>query len=312
MVYICYDSSNGMPQNSAVSFDQDSDRFIYIATQEGVVKFDGLNFEVFDRTNLKGLPSNLIRDIKAVQKDKIFVATSKGLVLYDRKAGIVNEFRNIGGVNHPDVISISYSSARNKLFGISNGKSLFSYSDSEGFDFIGNSEYPEFKYMQKVLVTKSDDVFVAGRDGVYFIDKTGGMTRVEEIDDSIQALAENREGYVFAGGKNGVYRIRNRKYIASLSEETGSEIKDVTALFTDSFNTLLIGMAGSGLYSYSGNSLKKINVNNTLNSEKIVSIYEDVENNLWIGTLSKGFCFAKQRRTEETFLRNELIMGITE
>ena len=109
LVYICYDSSNGMPQNSAVSFDQDSDRFIYIATQEGVVKFDGLNFEVFDRTNLKGLPSNLIRDIKAVQKDKIFVATSKGLVLYDRKAGIVKEFKNIGGVNHPDVTSISYS-----------------------------------------------------------------------------------------------------------------------------------------------------------------------------------------------------------
>ena len=46
-----YDVDNGFPQANANSLAQDKDGFLWIATQIGVVRFDGKNYEVYNRKN---------------------------------------------------------------------------------------------------------------------------------------------------------------------------------------------------------------------------------------------------------------------
>src|SRR5688572_25973535 len=48
-----YTSENGLPQNSVKDIAADSDGFIWLATEDGLVRFDGRHFKIFNSTQLK-------------------------------------------------------------------------------------------------------------------------------------------------------------------------------------------------------------------------------------------------------------------
>jgi len=43
-----YTSKNGLPQNSIRSMVLDKDRFLWMATESGLVRFDGYDFDLYD------------------------------------------------------------------------------------------------------------------------------------------------------------------------------------------------------------------------------------------------------------------------
>src|SRR5512135_2711164 len=57
-VHQIWTANDGLPQNSAASIRQTRDGYVWFATQEGLARFDGVEFTVFDRTNTKELPSS--------------------------------------------------------------------------------------------------------------------------------------------------------------------------------------------------------------------------------------------------------------
>lgn len=83
-----YTNDNGLPQNSVGSIAQDTKGFVWVATQDGLARFDGHRFYTFDRSNL-GVASNrfafmqpsLIADqdgapkkLRAVSRNKVIYA----------------------------------------------------------------------------------------------------------------------------------------------------------------------------------------------------------------------------------------------
>jgi len=57
-VHQIWTANDGLPQNSASSIKQTRDGYIWFSTQDGLARFDGVDFTVFDRTNTKELPSS--------------------------------------------------------------------------------------------------------------------------------------------------------------------------------------------------------------------------------------------------------------
>ena len=54
----CWQTEDGLPQNSVLSIAQTPDGYLWLATFDGLARFDGVRFTVFDTSNLPGLPSN--------------------------------------------------------------------------------------------------------------------------------------------------------------------------------------------------------------------------------------------------------------
>src|SRR3982074_637526 len=54
-------TESGLPQNTIHRITQGKDGYIWIATEEGLARFDGIKFTVFDKQNTPQLPSNNIR-----------------------------------------------------------------------------------------------------------------------------------------------------------------------------------------------------------------------------------------------------------
>src|SRR4051812_17032634 len=53
-----FTTDNGLPQNGVRGITQTPDGYLWFTTFDGLVRFDGVKFTVFDKNNSKGIFSN--------------------------------------------------------------------------------------------------------------------------------------------------------------------------------------------------------------------------------------------------------------
>ena len=66
-----------------MSISQDPIGYIWVGTQNGLARFDGLHFEIFDRRNSDGAdPTNAHASLRD-QRGRLWFATPAGLTVYE-------------------------------------------------------------------------------------------------------------------------------------------------------------------------------------------------------------------------------------
>src|ERR671917_208667 len=73
-------TEQGLPQNTVHAVVQAPDGYIWVATEEGLARFDGISFKVFDRQNTPQLKSNDIRSLFHSGKGDMWISTPAGLL----------------------------------------------------------------------------------------------------------------------------------------------------------------------------------------------------------------------------------------
>src|SRR6267143_4725248 len=73
-------TENGLPQNTVHSITQARDGYVWLATEEGLARFDGINFAVFDKQNTPQLKSNDVRVLLADRQGALWIGTADGLI----------------------------------------------------------------------------------------------------------------------------------------------------------------------------------------------------------------------------------------
>src|ERR1044071_2686420 len=73
-------TENGLPQNTVHAIAQTSDGYIWIGTEEGLARFDGVKFTVFDKQNTPEIKSNYIRSLLADRQGALWIGTAQGLL----------------------------------------------------------------------------------------------------------------------------------------------------------------------------------------------------------------------------------------
>ena len=100
-----WETDDGLPQNSVTSIAQTSDGFLWLGTFAGLVRFDGVEFDVFDKFNTAGLSSSSVTAMLADSRGRLWVGTDNGISL---KQG--NRWRSFGRTNGwPDAQVLSFA-----------------------------------------------------------------------------------------------------------------------------------------------------------------------------------------------------------
>src|SRR5438445_11328520 len=73
-------TENGLPQNTVHSITQAKDGYVWIATEEGLARFDGIRFTIFDKQNTPELKSNDTRVLLEDRRGALWIGTADGLV----------------------------------------------------------------------------------------------------------------------------------------------------------------------------------------------------------------------------------------
>jgi len=80
-------TDNGLPQNSVTGITKTPDGYIWFTTNEGLVRFDGVRFTVFNRSNTPEIANNRMSGAFADKSGTVWMSTEEGEILFYEKGG---------------------------------------------------------------------------------------------------------------------------------------------------------------------------------------------------------------------------------
>lgn len=81
-VHDVWTTNDGLPQDSVNAIVQTTDGYLWIATQEGLARFDGLRFTVFDSSNTRGVVGNFVYTLLADRDGSLWLGAAGVLLRY--------------------------------------------------------------------------------------------------------------------------------------------------------------------------------------------------------------------------------------
>jgi signal transduction histidine kinase/ligand-binding sensor domain-containing protein len=155
-------TDNGLPQNSVTALTQTPDGYIWLTTQEGLVRFDGVRFTVFNRSNTPAITNNRMSGAFADRRGRIWMNTEEGQILSYEK-GVFTVAMKTGEVP---------ADLRSRFFADPDGDVIFSVNHRNHRD--GTASYKHYRHKDGRFVPMAIDG-VTEQDYLVLSDKEGGL-----------------------------------------------------------------------------------------------------------------------------------------
>jgi ligand-binding sensor domain-containing protein/signal transduction histidine kinase len=328
-----WQTDSGLPQNTVHSVAQTRDGYVWVATEEGLARFDGLSFRIFDRQNTPALKSNDVRALLAAGEDDLWVCTAAGLARLS--GGEWRAFTTADGLASDDVASAYEDRAGAVWFATSGGLSRYAgggftnftskdglegggvlavSEDSEGDLWVGTDEGLS-RFREGVFTTETTGegptrgvtAIARGDDGRLWLGTSDGLSCLHEgrlqifttrdglPNDRITALRAERGGGLWVGTAGGLARLRGGRFETFEGRGEGDGLSGgiILALFEDAEGSLWVGTESEGLTQLKDRKFTTYTTREGLASDLVKSIYEDRAGGVWVGTYGGGLSLMK-------------------
>ncbi len=78
--YRTFSTADGLPQSSVYSIAETADGYLWLATQRGLVRFDGVRFTVFKQATVETFPHNWVSSILPAENGLLLGTVGGGIV----------------------------------------------------------------------------------------------------------------------------------------------------------------------------------------------------------------------------------------
>src|SRR5438067_1895697 len=95
-VHRSWGTQNGLPQISAMALAQTADGYLWIGTQRGLARFDGVRYTVYERAGTPELPDDAITALRTDRTGTLWIGTVRGVTTW--RAGRFHALRGADGV----------------------------------------------------------------------------------------------------------------------------------------------------------------------------------------------------------------------
>ena len=316
-----WDADRGLPQNSVNSILQTRDGYLWLATQEGVVRFDGVRFQVFDRSNTPQLKSNYIWILYEDSKQNLWIGTNGGgLTKY--ASGRFTTYATTDGLAGNIIKTIVEDAHGNIWCGTTTGLSKIT---GATISSITTAQGLESNNISALFVDQANNLWIGYLNasiGIYTKGVWKNLSRKTTLGAGpVSLFHRDRAGTMWVGsGNSGLYKISVRpngdiEYLRDTTITTQPAI-GILSLYEDNAGALWIGTAGNGLLRMYQHTVSSITSEEGLADDFVKTIYQDREGSLWIGTYSGGLNRLRDGKftTLSTLegLSNDFALSITE
>jgi signal transduction histidine kinase/ligand-binding sensor domain-containing protein/DNA-binding response OmpR family regulator len=277
---------NGLPQNSVQAIAQTRDGYLWLGTQEGLVRFDGLRFNVFDKMNAPGLPHNFIQALCAAADGSLWVGTyGGGLARY--KDGEFISYTTADGLPHDNITALLESHDEALWIGTAGGLSLLRNGHLQTYTL--NDGLPDAA-VRSIFEDDNGTIWL-GTDGGLVMLKDGRFitytTKQGLPTNHIRSVARGDNGAIWVGTEEGLTRYSNGKFTTFTTKE-GLPNNDVWVIYQDKKETLWVGTGTGYLVRYRDKAFTSYTSAQGLPKGRITALYEDREGSLWVGKMQGG------------------------
>lgn len=262
--------NQGLSQATVFDITQDKRGNMWFATQNGLNKYDGYEFTVYqhDEENPHSIANDVVRTCITDKSGQVWIGTEEGLSLYNADKDWFENFIYPNNSKKQFINGIVELDEKQLLLYINRQKLLVFNTETRKFsDIMPSSD------LQGIVPTaigrQGDHIYIGSFEGVY--------------DFSISQKAVKR---VMADKLSG---------------------KNILAILQQSSTALWIATEGYGLYRYNPktgeavNYIHSLNKKNSLNSNYVRSLAFDTQNRLWVGTINSLNIYNEKEDGFETY-----------
>ncbi len=271
--YQTWQTGSGLPQNTVHSVLQGRNGYLWLATEGGLVRFDGFHFEVFDTRNTPELKSNNIQSLLEDRAGALWVATASGLYKFaGNRFEIIAEDGNLLALGM-DRDGVIWALTPTELLGVSSAKRAAQVR----------------KYTPEDTAAKFTGALAMAGDGTLWLGTQNGLRkfhngRFSDVADglpstNVNALLLDRSSRLWIGSDAGLFLAGSRNSLPLSS-------RHVLALFEDWEGAIWVG-DDLGLARLEGTP-PGMRFSRALPGSTVIALAEDAERDLWVGTESNG------------------------
>jgi len=274
---------------------QTTDGYLWIGTQTGLMRFDGVRFVSWEPPKGSELPSSRINSLLGARDGSLWIGTSAGLarwrngnltnysdaagsimaMLEDRTGTIWIARANLSDTKGP-LCKVTDTGVR--CYGRDDGLAL-PFAVTLANDTLGNVWLAGAAMVSRWQTNSADNYVSAGLSPA-------------ETFNGVLALADRPDGSVWVGlvhaGKGGgLQQLAHGEWKPFVTPEFDGSTLEVTALLVDRDLSLWVGTLNQGIYRIQGNKVEHYRGSDGLSGDAVSGLFQDREGNIWIVT-SRG------------------------
>lgn len=280
---------DGLPGDNVTGVAQSEDGYLWIATQSGLARFDGITIK---EVNLPvGRAHPIIRALTLARNGNLWLALDGGTVVrYDR----VNA-RQFGGADGLPRLPLV------DAFEGADGAIWISYLDGSVSRILGD-EVKRFGG-ENGLTGSGTCSLAAGASGELWFAKGGQIGRYGGERFAVQFTVPERYVQILAARAGGMWICAGNRLLKYGADSNLVEVAKIpvdaavvrpTALLEDQEGGVWIGTAATGLFRYGGAVIEPMETSHG----RIRTIAQDREGNIWVGTDGGGLNRLRQQVVE--------------
>jgi signal transduction histidine kinase/streptogramin lyase len=329
-----FTADNGLPQNVIRGIHQTPDGYLWIATFDGLARFDGVRFTIFNKSTVQGLPTNRFGVMIGTPDGDLWLGTEvSGITRYHRGSfetyGAAQGVREniVRGITSDDAGHVwiltqdaiaEWNEAAHRFAKVQDQSSA-RYEpllwDNAGFWAAEQSRIVVFTKGKSISYVLPEwlpgkSIWGAARDqaGSIWIETTDGKHANITAEGKASKIsdADSFTTYSDHHGHNWKIHIgvRLTRSMECLSSEHAKLIRFV-ALYEDREHNLWLGSEGQGLLRFQPQSIHVYSKEQGVIDRNIYPIYQDHSGAIWLGAWQSGVSrFANGKFTNYSISNN--------
>ena len=298
-----FDADKQMSSSFTTQIYLDRDGFMWVATRNGLNKYDGYQFKILKKEKEKdlGMASNYVNCMLQDRQGLFYVGMYGAFQTYDGERFHDVATHDQDGNVTPCYITCLLERQNGEILIGTSGHGLLRMTDRQNAYKV-KGKLADLNTVQRMMEDSRGRLWiVTDNHGLWCYDGKNMRHYFdgEQERSAGRALCEDRDGIIYLGTSNaGLFRFDGQRFqhIAA----TGT--KHIAALYVNRSGDLMLGYDGEGLAIYQPETgLLKDNPYYSrdvdLSTSKVYSITEDQMGNVWLGLLQKGIYMQPARET---------------
>lgn len=269
----------GLPQISALAITQDRSGYLWVGTQAGLARFDGIRFTAFNPESTPGLRGIWIHDLLVDPGNRLWIATYRGVSLYENGQFTAIPAPGDESGRSLDTTDLELMPSGALMVGAPDG--VYRVRES-GLEMAHPLPRPA-----TALLARGDDLWVGSRGRVYRIADcaTELLPLPDGDDDTVVTQLLDAHGRLWAGTSAGLFFRQGDQWLRYEGDArlAGTPIE---AMYEDRDGNLWIGMVQDLARLRAGRVVEW--VGNDSPGLAVRALFEDREGNLWLGSQWEG------------------------
>lgn len=271
----------------------ENENYIWIATNDGLCRFDGKTFKVFkkDNSSANSISENNIETMQFDSQGLLWIGFKYGgLDVYDPRKGTFIHISKLTDYYPKRVISI-YEDSEKNIWLASWGEGLFQLVPNNG----GKTKYHSVRHLNNLIVSSviefpKKQLWAGTYSGLYTYSPNTKKWSIVNNKFVVSQLLKNKDNksVLCSTWYEGIMKISPQTNKPPLISSICAKNTEVYRMYPETEDQMYIGTWGDGLKIYNFKTKSLHTFDNQLKPLVILSMMKDSYGNLWVGTYGNG------------------------